>query len=99
MTCRARVADSARVSSWASVDSRPMNWACAGFGTVMGNRSSAAAAPRYLQELLSELMRRSNLFDAALPPGVRTSGNWLGREETDFRRLGPPARRQISGWR
>jgi len=48
MSWRALVADSARVSSSGSVDSREMNWACAGFGTVMGSRSSAAAAASYL---------------------------------------------------
>jgi hypothetical protein len=37
-----------RVSSRGSEDSRAMNWECAGFGTTMGNRSSAAESARYL---------------------------------------------------
>jgi hypothetical protein len=48
MSCRARAADSARVSSTGAADSREMNWAWAALGTVIGSRSSAAAPARYL---------------------------------------------------
>jgi hypothetical protein len=48
MSCRARVAESARVSSTGSDFARAMNWASAGFGTTIGNRNSAAQPARYL---------------------------------------------------
>ena len=47
-SCRARVAEVARVSSRGSAASRPRNRACAGFGIVIGSRSSVAVAWRYL---------------------------------------------------
>jgi hypothetical protein len=48
ISCRALVALNAFVSSRGSVGSRAMNCAWAGFDTVIGNQSSAAAAARYL---------------------------------------------------
>ena len=48
ISCRARVSESARVSSTGSEDSREMNCAWAGLGTVIGSRSSAAAPVRNL---------------------------------------------------
>ena len=65
MSWRARVAERARVSSRGSAASRPRNWAWAGLGTVMGSRSSAAAACRYLKNELSEAIRRLRVLGAA----------------------------------
>ena len=48
MSCRARVAERALVSSRGSDEPRGMNWAWAGFGTVMGSRNSEATPWRYL---------------------------------------------------
>ena len=48
MSCRARVAERALVSSRGSDEPRGMNWACAGLGTVMGSRNSEATPWRYL---------------------------------------------------
>ena len=48
MSCRALVAERALVSSRGSDDPREMNWAWAGFGTVIGSRNSEATPWRYL---------------------------------------------------
>lgn len=50
MSWRARVADSALVSSQGSDEPRGMNWACGGLGRTMGSRNSDAASRRCLVE-------------------------------------------------
>ena len=64
MSCRARVADRALVSSRGSDDPRGMNWAWAGFGTVMGRRNSEATPWEVLVKLESEAIRRLMVLGA-----------------------------------
>ena len=65
MSWRARVAESACLSSTGSVAPRPMTWECAGFPTLIGSRLSAATPARNLNNPESEEIRRLIVFGAA----------------------------------
>ena len=92
MSWRARVAERARVSSRGSAASRPRNWAWAGLGTVIGSRSSAAAAWRYLKKLSQrgdpavERLGGGPVGDELVAPGVDVGDR--GLQEPD-RVVGP----------
>ena len=93
MSCRARVAERARVSSRGSAASRPRNWAWAGLGTVIGSRSSAAAAWRYLKKLSErgdpavERLGGGSGGDQVVAPGVDVGDG--GLRKSSVASLGP----------
>ena len=80
----------ARVSSRGSAVSRPRNWAWAGLGTVIGNRSSAAAAWRYLKKLERDAIRQLRVFRGS------AFGDQVVAPAVDFGDGGPKQGRRVA---